>query len=71
MDTRKVEVIFNDTKYFEIKCCMKEQLMTPIYHTFLDKNKVLKRSFAYYKKSQESIATTETNIIAAVKNQMK
>ena len=46
---------------------MKNQPLTLAYHVLLDRSKGCKRALAYYRKSQESTATTETSTIAAVK----
>ena len=46
---------------------MKEQPLILTYQIILDKGKVHERSLPYYKESQESTATIETNNNAMVK----
>ena len=45
---QKVQVMFNATKYFKIKCYVRWQPLTFTYQALLDKSKVYKQSLAYY-----------------------
>ena len=63
-----MELLFNATKHFKIKCYVSEQPLTLTYQVLLDKYKVHDRSLVYYHNAQESTATTtETNTIVPAK----
>ena len=68
LDKGKVKVLFNLTKYFNIKQCITKQPLTLNYQDLLDKCKAHKTSFIHYCKIQDSMTTTlETNTVAAGK----
>ena len=56
--TEKENILFNTTKYFEIKWYIRKQPMTLTYQALLDKFKVYERSLVYYSKTQKASGTT-------------
>ena len=72
LDARKVEILFNALKYFNIKHYIRKQPLKFTYQAWLDKCKVhkksLQQSMVHLHSTQNSITTTtKTNTIAAVK----
>ena len=72
LDDKKVEGLFNATKYFEIIHYLREQPLMLTYQASGDKYKVHKGLLVYYHRTMKfTTPTTETNTITTVKHNSK